>query len=54
MDFECPDSGIIGFPSLFREAVKQGIKHYMAERDNVPDGLACLRSAGEYIHNLTF
>jgi sugar phosphate isomerase/epimerase len=53
-DFECPGSGIIDFPSLFREAEKQGIKHYMVERDNVPDGLACLKSAGLYLKNLSF
>ncbi len=54
MDFECPGSGIIDFPSLFREAEKQGIKHYFVERDNVPDGMACLKSAGEYLKNLSF
>ncbi len=53
-DFECPGSGIIDFPALFREADKQGIKHFMVERDNVPDGLACLKSSGEYLKNLTF
>ena len=53
-DFECPGSGIIDFPSLFREAEKQGIKHYMVERDNVPDGLACLKSAGLYLKYLSF
>ncbi len=53
-DFECPGSGIIDFPSLFKEADKQGIKHYFVERDNVPDGLACLKSSGEYLKNLTF
>lgn len=54
MDFECPGSGIIDFPSVFREANRQGIKHYMVERDNVPDGMACLKSSGEYLRNLTF
>jgi sugar phosphate isomerase/epimerase len=54
MDFECPGSGIIDFPSLFREAHNQGIKHYMVERDNVPDGIACLRSAAEYLKAVTF
>ncbi|MBK9390128.1 MAG: TIM barrel protein [Bacteroidetes bacterium] len=53
-DFECPGSGIIDFPSLFSEADKQGIKHYFVERDNVPDGLACLKSSGEYLRNVTF
>lgn len=53
-DFECPGSGIIDFPTLFSEAEKQGIKHYMVERDNVPDGLACLKSAGGYLKYLSF
>lgn len=53
-DFECPGSGILDFPSIFREAQSQGIAHYMVERDNVPDGMACLQSAGEYIRNLRF
>jgi sugar phosphate isomerase/epimerase len=54
MDFECPGSGIIDFPSIFSEAEKQGIKHYFVERDNVPDGMACLKSAGEYLKNISF
>jgi sugar phosphate isomerase/epimerase len=53
-DFECPGSGIIDFPSVFREAQAQGIRHYMVERDNVPDGLACLQSAAEYLKKVTF
>ena len=54
MDFECPGSGIIDFPVLFREAHNQGIKHFMVERDNVPDGIACLKSAAEYLRAVTF
>lgn len=53
-DFECPGSGIIDFSSIFRESYSQGIKHYMVERDDVPDGMACLKSAAEYLKNLTF
>jgi len=53
-DFECPGSGIIDFPIIFKEAVNQGVEHYFVERDNVPDGMACLKSSGEYLKNLTF
>lgn len=53
-DFECPGSGIIDFPSIFREAEKQGIEHYMVERDNVKDGMACLKSSGAYLKNVSF
>jgi sugar phosphate isomerase/epimerase len=53
-DFACPGSGIIDFPSIFNEARLQGITHYMVERDNVPDGMACLQSSGAYLRNLTW
>jgi sugar phosphate isomerase/epimerase len=53
-DFECPGSGIINFPEVFREADKQGIRHFMVERDNVPDGMACLQSAAEYLKKLRY
>jgi len=53
-DFECPGSGIIDFAPVFREAVNQGISHFMVERDNVPDGLACLSSSARYLKNLRF
>ena len=50
----CPGSGIIDFPSVFAEAKRQGIEHYFVERDNAVDGLACLKSSGEYLRNLRF
>jgi sugar phosphate isomerase/epimerase len=53
-DFECVGSGIVDFPSIFREADKQGIKHYFVERDKVVDGMACLKSASEYLEGLRF
>jgi len=54
MDFTCPGSGIIDFPSLFSEAADQGINHYFVERDNVVNGLECLRTSAEYLKNITF
>ncbi len=54
MDFECPGNGIIDFTAVFREAYSRGIDHFMVERDNVPDGTACLKSAAEYLNNLEF
>jgi sugar phosphate isomerase/epimerase len=53
-DFECPGNGIIDFPSIFAEAQKQEIAHYIVERDQVPDGMACLQSSGTYLRNLRF
>lgn len=53
-DFACPGNGIIDFASIFAEAQRQGIKHYIVERDNVPDGIVCLQSSSEYLKNLTF
>lgn len=53
-DFACPGSGIIAFAPIFAEAHRQGIRHYFVERDNVPDGMACLQSSSEYLKNLRF
>jgi sugar phosphate isomerase/epimerase len=53
-DFECPGSGIIDWPAVFDEAQKQGIKHYIVERDKAEDGLACLRTSAQYLKNLRF
>jgi len=53
-DFTCPGSGIIDFPSVFTEAADQGIAHYFVERDNVADGLECLKSSAVYLKNVSF
>jgi len=53
-DFTCPGSGIIDFPAIFSEASDQGINHYFVERDNVVDGMACLKSSAGYLKNLKF
>ncbi|MEI6049711.1 MAG: sugar phosphate isomerase/epimerase [Bacteroidota bacterium] len=53
-DFACPGSGIIDFPSVFSEAADQGIKHYFVERDNVVNGMDCLKASAGYLKNITF
>ena len=53
-DFICPGSGIIDFAPIFKEAKKQNIEHYIAERDNEPDGIGCLLSSGEFLKNIRF
>ena len=53
-DFICPGSGIIDFAPIFKEANKQGIEHYIVERDNEPDGIGCLKSSGEFLRNIRF
>ena len=53
-DFICPGSGIIDFKPIFKEAKKQGIEHYIVERDKEPDGIWCLESSGEFLSNLKF
>jgi sugar phosphate isomerase/epimerase len=53
-DFACPGSGIIDFPSVFSEAADQGITHYFVERDNVKDGLECLKTSAVYLKKLNF
>ncbi len=52
-DFACPGDGIIQFQSVFKEALSQGIEHYIVERDDCKDGMACLRSSGTYLRNLS-
>jgi len=53
-DFACPGSGIIDFPSVLSEAADQGIEHYFVERDNVVNGMECLKTSAEYLKNLNF
>lgn len=53
-DFICPGSGIIDFGPIFKEAQKQGIMHYIVERDNEPDGIGCLKSSAEYLSGIRF
>lgn len=50
--FECVGSGIIDFPAILKEAKAQDIEHFMLEYDNVVDGMACLKTSGEYLMNL--
>lgn len=52
--FECVGKGIIDFPSIIKEGIKQDIKHYILEYDNASDGMACLKSGSEYLKNLSF
>ncbi len=54
MDFACPGSGIIDFPSVFAEAADQGIEHYFVERDNVVNGMECLKTSAMYLKNISF
>lgn len=51
-DFACPGAGIIDFAPVFKEAVSQGIRHYIVERDGETDGINCLRGSAQYLHNM--
>ena len=53
-DFICPGRGIIDFASIFKEAKKQNIEHYIVERDREPDGIGCLQSSAAFLQNLAF
>lgn len=53
-DFACPGTGIIDFPSVFSEAADQGIDHYFVERDNVVNGMDCLKTSAGYLKNIRF
>ena len=53
-DFACPGSGIINFPAIFSETADQGIEHYFVERDNVINGMDCLKTSAEYLKKISF
>ncbi len=50
----CPGSGTINFKPIFREATRQGVRHFFVERDNAQDGLACLEDSIRYLRKLRF
>ncbi len=50
--FACVGEGIIDFPAIFQIALKQGIQHYIVEKDDVKNELECLRSSYEYLSSL--
>lgn len=51
-DFACAGEGRIDFASIFNEADRQGIRHFFVERDNVVDGMECLRVSYEHLRKL--
>lgn len=50
--FACPGDGIIDFAPVFKEALNQGIKHYIVERDGETDGINCLQNSANYLTQL--
>lgn len=38
--------------AILDEADRQGITHFMVERDNVQDGIECLRISADYLKRL--
>lgn len=52
--FACPGSGIIDFKPIFREAMDQGVRHYIVEKDGEMNGIECLKSSAEYLKNVRF
>ncbi len=53
MDFACPGAGVIDFAPLLREALGQGVQHYMVERDGEVNGLSCLQNSYRYLKELS-
>jgi sugar phosphate isomerase/epimerase len=51
-DFACPGAGIIDFAPVFQEAMNQGVRHYIVERDNEKDGINCLRNSAQYLQSI--
>lgn len=51
-DFACPGAGIIDFAPVFQEAMNQGVRHFIVERDNEKDGINCLRGSAQYLQRI--
>lgn len=52
--FTCPGYGIIDFKTIFAEAKKAGVKHYIVEIDKAPNPMECIRDSYTYLKNLRF
>ena len=50
--FECPGSGIIDFPEIFKHDQKSGVKYYIVEVDRNPDPIPCMESSYNYLNGL--
>jgi sugar phosphate isomerase/epimerase len=52
--FEYVGRGIIDFPSIFRLNSVAGAKYFIVEHDRPADPELCVRTAAEYLSQLTF
>ena len=50
--FACPGAGIIDFAPVLTEALDQGIRHFIVERDGETDGISCLQGSARYLQQL--
>jgi sugar phosphate isomerase/epimerase len=48
----CVGGGIIDFPKIFAHAKTGGVKHWIVEHDNPPDGLKCAEESFRYLNRI--
>ncbi|MFC2124010.1 sugar phosphate isomerase/epimerase family protein [Bacteroidota bacterium] len=50
--FDCPGSGIIDFPEIFKYDDTSGVKYYIVEVDRNPDPIPCMDSSFKYLNGI--
>lgn len=50
--FECPGSGIIDFPEIFKYSNISGVEYYIVEVDRYPNPMPCMESSFKYLDGL--
>jgi len=53
-DFACVGEGTLDFSTIFKQAKKAGLQHFIVERDRSPSPMACAKTAAEYLKTLRF
>lgn len=49
----CVGEGILDFTPIITEAVSQGVRHFIVERERVEDGVKCLEVSSRHLRNLS-
>ncbi len=49
----CVGEGILDFAPIIAEAVSQGVRHFVVERERVEDGVRCLEVSSYHLRNLS-
>lgn len=50
--YTCPGYGVIDFQTIFKKALKAGIKYYTVEIDKAPNPMQCIEDSHRYLKSL--